>query len=240
MALSVQLPARSAQLTSALPTDSPIKVVLADDHRMVRRNLRLLLDRERDLEVIAEAGDPFTALRLVKGHGPRVVLLDLRMPDGSSIELIHRLHREAPSTAIVVVTMEDSPAFAERALAAGATGYVLKHHADEELLVAIRLAERGTDYVSPRLAARVDAARRGAGGDGLTAREIEVLRLLSLGLTRGEIAAQLHRSRRTIESHVQHIHRKLGLTRRCDLVRYALRHGIVGQPASLARSGTGG
>jgi two-component system response regulator NreC len=238
MVMSLQLPTRSSQLTSALPVDSPIKVVLADDHSMVRRTLRLLLDREHDLEVIAEADDAFTALRLVKGRGPNVVLLDLRMPDGSSIDLIHRLHREAPDTAIVVLTMEDNHAFAERALAAGATGYVLKHRADEELLPALRLAERGTEYVSPRLAARLDARRRGADGDGLTPREIEVLRLLSLGLTRGEIAAALHRSRRTIESHVKHIHGKLGLTRRCDLVEYAVRHDLVRELPALGRTGT--
>lgn len=235
MATSQQLPSQAVQPTSVPWGELATKVVLADDHKMMRRNLRLLLARERDLEVIGEAGDPFTAIRLVKGQAPHVVLLDLQMPNGSSIEFVQRLHRDAPGTAIVVVTMEDSPAFAEAALAAGATAYVLKHHAAEELLIAIRLAERGAPYISPRIAARLHARRHGVSGDGLTPREISVLRLVALGLTTGDIAAELHRSRRTIESHVKHIHRKLGLTRRSDLVRYAFGHHLIDESAAVAR-----
>lgn len=233
----MHLPSRSARAAAAPRPEPAISVVLADDHRMVRRTLRLLLDRERGLEVIGEAGDPFTTLRLVKGHGPHVLLLDLRMPGGSSLELIQRLHREAPETAIVVVTMEDSPAFARRALDAGATAYVLKHHAVDDLPVAVRLAGRGIRYVSPRVAARLESHRRGVDGDGLTRRELDVLRLVALGMTTGEIAAELHRSRRTVESHVKHIRHRLGLVRRSELVRYALSHGLIDESTGTCPRG---
>ncbi len=206
---------------------SEIRLVLADDHHLVRRNLRLLLEGEDGIAVVGEAGDLSTAIRHVRGHAPHVLLLDLRMPGGSSIEAIRRLRAEAPETEIVVVTMEDNPVFARQALDAGAVGYVLKDHADGELSQAVRLAAGGDEYVSPRVAARLDAVRRAVEVDGLSPRETEVLRLIALGFTSGEIAEDLHLSSRTVETHRRRIHHKLGLGKRSELVRYAMKRNLI-------------
>ena len=206
----------------------PIKVVLADDHSLVRRSLRLLLEGEDDLDVVAEAADLATVVRQVHGHVPRVLVLDLQMPGGSSIEAMARLRQRAPATEIVVLTMERSPAFAQRALDEGAVGFVLKDRADTELAVAVRLAAKGEEYVSPHVAAAVEALRRTVNGDGLTPRETEVLRLIALGHTSAEIAGKLHVSRRTIETHRARILRELGLVTRAELVHFALRRHLIG------------
>jgi two-component system, NarL family, response regulator NreC len=213
---------------------APIQLVVADDHHVVRRALRLWLESEKHVEVIAEAGDVPTAIRHVKRHLPHVLLLDLRMPNGSSIEAIRRLRDEVPETQIVVATMEESPLFARQALDAGAIGYVLKNNADTELQAAVRCAARGETYVSPCIAARLDGMRRAAQDDGLSPRETDVLRLIALGLTSAEMSGMLHLSRRTVESHRQRIHRKLGLGRRSELVRYALARHLIGDPPDAA------
>ncbi len=225
---------------SPLAASQPIRVVLADDHHVVRRNLRLLLERERDVEVVAEAGDVFTTVRQVTGHIPHVLLLDLRSPSGSSIELIRRLRAQVPDTEIVVVTMEDSPAFARAAIDLGAIGYVLKDNADGELPLAVRCAARGERFVSPRVAARLDALSRAVDDDGLSPREAEVLRLIALGFTSAEIADALCLSRRTVESHRTQIHRKLGLSKRSELVRHALELHLIGAPTEAAYASSAG
>jgi two-component system response regulator NreC len=207
---------------------SPIRVVLADDHRAVRRNLRLLLDAEEDVEVVAEAADLSTVMRHVHGHLPHVLVIDLSLPNGSSIETIRRLREQVPDTEIVVSTMEESPLFAQQALDAGAVGFVLKDRADSELLSAIRSAARGEEYISPRVAAGLEALRRAIVSDGLSPRETEVLRLIALGHTSAEIAGKLHLSRRTVETHRARIHRKLGLATRSQIVQFALRRRLIG------------
>ena len=194
---------------------------------MVRRNLRRLLDREDGLEVI-EADDLSTVMRHVAAHVPHVLILDLRMPTGSSIATIRRLRERVPDTEIVVLTMEDSPAFAQQALNAGAIGFVVKDHSDHDLPLAVRHAARGEEYVSPRLATRLDALRATGRGNGLSPRESEVLRLIELGHTSAEIAHQLGLSRRTVETHRARIHHKLGLQTRAQLVRYALGRNLIG------------
>ncbi len=209
---------------------APIQLVVADDHHVVRRALRLWLESEKDVEVIAEAGDVPTAIRHVKRHVPHVLLLDLQMPNGSGIEAIRRLREEVPETQIVVATVEESPLFARQALDAGAVGYVLKDNADTELRAAVRCAARGEGYVSPCVAARLDAVRRAAQDDGLSPRETDILRLIALGLTSAEMSGRLHLSRRTVESHRQRIHRKLGLGKRSELVSYALSRHLIGDP----------
>lgn len=220
--------ALSARNSTASMDASPIRVVLADDHRLVVRNIRLMLETEPDVEVVAEAGDLFTAIRHVKGHLPHVLLLDLRMPNGSSIQAIRRLHKEAPETEIVVATAEDSPVFARQAIEAGARGYVLKDNADGELSLAVRQAAMGEPYISRGVLMRLEAMRRGVQAEGLSPREVEVLRLIALGLTSAEISERVHLSRRTVEAHRRRIHRKLGLRKRSEVVRYAMTHGLVG------------
>jgi two-component system, NarL family, response regulator NreC len=208
--------------------ESPIRVVLADDHAAVRRNLRLVLDGEDDVEVIAEAADLSTVLRHVHGQLPHVLVLDLGLPNGSSIEAIRRLRAQVPDTEIVVMTMETSAVFAQQAIDAGAVGFVLKERADGELPAAVRHAARGEEYISSQVAAGLDALRRSVHGDGLSPRETEVLRLIALGHTSTEIASKLHLSRRTVETHRARIHRKLGFRTRAELVRYALGRHLIG------------
>jgi len=205
-----------------------IRVVLADDHAMMRRSLRLLLDGEDDLEVVAEANDHPSAVRHVHGHQPDVLVLDLRMNNGAGIEAVRNFSERLPATKTVVLTMEDDPVFAQRALTAGALGFVAKDLADVELVEAVRAAARGEEFVSPRVAARLDSLHRSLTDNKLTQREVEVLRLIALGHTSVEIARKLHLSPRTIETHRAHIHKKLGLATRAELVRYCLRRGLIG------------
>ncbi|HVR05986.1 MAG TPA: response regulator transcription factor [Solirubrobacteraceae bacterium] len=222
------LPAEPAAAAAESPTNMPIRVVLADDHALMRRSLRLLLDGEEDVEVISEADDLPAVAREVHKNRPHVLVLDLGMPGGSSIEEIGQLRERCPETQIVVVTMKDSPVFAQRAFAAGAVGFVAKDLADSELPQAVRVAARGEEYVSPRVATRLDALHRSLTEDKLTPREVEVLRLIALGHTSAETARKLHLSPRTVETHRAHIHTKLGLATRAELVRYALRRGLLG------------
>jgi len=201
-------------------------VVIADDHTVVRQGLRMLINNEEGLQVIAEAGTVPDAERLTRAHRPTVVVLDLNMPGGSSLDAIPRLRE---TSAVVVLTMQDDPAFARQALQAGALGFVLKEAADEELLEAIRLAANGDTYLNPRLGAKIAAAPPEPPGppDDLTERELDVLRLIALGHTNVEIGEQLFLSTRTVETHRAHIQRKLDRNTRAELVRYALEHGLV-------------
>jgi two-component system response regulator NreC len=202
---------------------SKTTVVIADDHTVVRQGLRLLIDNEPGMQVIAEAGTVPDAERMARAHRPAVLVLDLNMPGGSALEAIPRLREHV---AVVVLTMQDDPAFARQALQAGARGFVLKEAADEELLEAIRLAAAGDTYLNPRLGAQIAAALP-AEESPLSTRERDVLRLIALGHTNTEIAEQLFLSTRTVETHRAHIQRKLDLTTRAELVRYALDNGLL-------------
>jgi two-component system response regulator NreC len=210
-------------------TPGAIRVVIADDHAVVRRGLRQVLDAEEGFEVVAEASDLDGARRYVRGHRPDVLVLDLNMPGGSSLDGIPELRAECPGTQIVVLTMQNEPAYARHALSAGALGYVLKESAESELVEAIRRAAAGDTYLNPRLGARLAAAPPAPSGppDDLSDREVEVLRLIALGHTNTEIASQLYLSVRTIESHRAHIQQKLRRSTRAELVQYALEHGFV-------------
>lgn len=203
-----------------------IKIVLADDHAVVRSALRLLLDAEEDMEVVAEAGDIEATIRYVRGHKPDVLILDLNMPGGPSITAVPDLHKASPETGIVVLTMQSEPAYARQAIQSGVLGYVLKEAVDEELVNAVRLASEGRTYLQPELGARL-AADPGEDPDGLSNRELDVLRLIALGHTNSEIAEQLFLSVRTVESHRAHIQQKLRLSKRSELVRYALERGLL-------------
>jgi two-component system, NarL family, response regulator NreC len=218
-----------AAMTDATPGRDEITVVLADDHAVVRKGLRLLVDAEPELRVVAEAGTLPDALRMARAHRPAVIVLDLNMPGGSSLEAIPTMLEQSPATAIVVLTMQDEPSFARRALQAGALGFVLKEAADDELLGAIRLAADGETYLNPRLGARLAAQPLESAGppDDLSEREVEVLKLIALGHTNAEIAGRLYLSVRTVESHRAHIQQKTRQSSRAELVRYALAHGFL-------------
>jgi two-component system response regulator NreC len=207
-------------------TDS-IKIVIADDHAIVRRGLRQLIEGEDGFEVVAEAEDVESARRYVRGHSPNVLVLDLNMPGEPSIEAIPKLRTEFPETQIVVLTMQNEPAYARSALSAGVLGYVLKESADAELVQAIRAAVAGEQYLNPRLGAKVAAEPLPGPPDGLSDRELEILRLIALGYTNSQVAEELFLSVRTVETHRAHIQQKLGLSDRAELVRYALDRKLV-------------
>ena len=207
--------------------EEKIRIVLADDHVVVRHGLRMLLDAEPEFEVVAEAGDVDGARRYVHGHHPDVLVLDLNMPGGSTLEAIPAICEQSPGTRIVVLTMQQEPVFARHALSAGAIGYVLKEAADEELVEAVRRAAAGESYLNPRLGARLASEpQSGLPGD-LSEREVDVLRLIALGHTNAEVAEQLYLSVRTVETHRAHIQQKLRLSTRAELVQYALEHKLI-------------
>jgi two-component system response regulator NreC len=201
--------------------------VIADDHAVVRRGLRQVINSEDDLEVVAEASNLGDARRYVRGHHPNVLVLDLNLPEGLSLNAIPDIRAEFPETQVVVLTMQNEPAYARQALSAGALGYVLKEAAESELVEAVRRAAAGDTYLNPRLGARVAAEPPPGPPDGLSEREVEVLRMIALGHTNAEIAEQLYLSVRTVETHRAHIQQKLRLGSRADLVRYALQKGLV-------------
>ena len=206
-----------------------ISIVLADDHEIVRAGLRLLLDAEAGFSVISEAGDIALTERRVAAHRPDVLILDVNMPDGSSISAIPRMRAASPGTRIVILTMQSDPELAREALRAGATGYVLKEAAQSELIQAVRLAAEGRTYLNPELGARLatEAPPPSGSPDDLSAREVEVLRLIALGHTNSEIAAQLFLSVRTVESHRAHIQQKTQKSSRAELVSYARDQGLL-------------
>lgn len=203
-----------------------IRIVLADDHAVVRSALRMLLDAEPGLEVVAEAGNVDDAIRYVRGHRPQVLILDLNMPGRGSLEALPDISEASPETRIVVLTMQSEPAFAREAMQAGVLGYILKEAADAELVKAVRLAAQGRTYLQPDVGARL-AAQPAEAADELSDRELEVLKRIGLGYTNIEISDQLQISVRTVESHRSHIQQKLHLSKRSELVRYALDRGML-------------
>lgn len=207
----------------------PLTVVLADDHVVVRSGLRLLLESEPAIEVVAEVGDVTGAIEAVERLRPDVLVLDLHMPGEPSLPAIPRLRASSPRTRVVVLTAQRDPSYAGEALRLGATGYVPKEAAGGHLLEAIAAVMDGGTYLEPQLGARLAATTAAAAGAApeLTARELDVLRLIARGLTNREIAERLFLSVRTVESHRARIQRKLGRSRRSDLVDYALERGLV-------------
>jgi two-component system, NarL family, response regulator NreC len=203
-----------------------IRIVVVDDHAVVRTGLRLLLDAEDDLEVVGEAGNTHDAVFEVRAQKPDVILLDVVMPGESGIEALPKLKHEAPEAHVLMLSMQDDPRYVHEAFAAGADGYVLKEAADAEVVAAVREIAAGGSYVHPALGARMvaaDAAERAReSANPLSDREREVLRLLALGHTNQEIAGLLFISVRTAETHRAHIMQKLGLSTRAELVRHAI------------------
>lgn len=208
---------------------NPIRIVLADDHAIVRSALRTLLESDGEFEVVAEASDALEATRKVLAYKPDLIVLDLTMPGESSLTVIPRILEASPKTSIVVLTMEDEPLFAREAMQAGALGFVLKEAADTELVGAVRAALDGQRYLNPRLGGMLALMPDRPPGppDDLTQREVEVLKLVVSGYTNAEISERLYLSVRTVESHRAHIQRKSGRTTRAELVAYATQHGFL-------------
>jgi two-component system response regulator NreC len=206
-----------------------ITVVLSDDHHVVRSGLRVLLSADGRFVVVGEADDIRSTVERVAAVRPQVLVLDLNLGGESSLELIPQLRADCPQTQIVILTMQEDPAFARAAMRAGALGYVLKDAADDELMGAIEAAAAGRSYLNPQLGARLAAAPTEAKHPGgrLSPREREVLTLIALGHTNPEIAESLSLSVRTVESHRAHIQQKTSLTSRADLVAYAHQTGLV-------------
>jgi two-component system, NarL family, response regulator NreC len=219
--------------TSLMTTDQKgpseaetITIILADDHEIVRDGLRRIVEAEGDMEVVAEAGDAEAARRRSSGLKPSVLVLDLNMPGEPSLASIPSILEGSPGTMVVVLTMQDDPAFAREAFRLGAKAFVVKHAAGAELVDAIRAAARGDTYVNPVLGARLAAEPEGPPG-GLTPREIDVLRLVAAGHTNPEIADKLVISIRTVETHRAAIHRKLNTASRAEVVAFARDHGLT-------------
>ena len=200
-----------------------ISVVIADDHAVVRRGLRMLLEQEPDMEVLAEAGDVEEARQALANHRPGILLLDLNMPGPPTLDKVPELLEVSPGTRIVVLTMEDDAAVAQEALRRGASGYVRKGAEESDLAQAIRAVAGGGRFVSEGLSHAVAPSAE----DDLSPREIEVLRLIALGHTNPEIGEALGIGVRTVETHRRHIQEKLRMSSRAELVRYALDRGLL-------------
>jgi two-component system, NarL family, response regulator NreC len=211
--------------------EQTLRILLVDDHRVVRAGLRMVIETETDLEVVDEAGDVRDAIFKTRRHTPDMIVLDVMLPDGSGTEAIGKLQAEAPRARVLILSMEDSGHHVRRAFANGADGYMLKDAAEDELVTAIREVGAGGRYLHPTLGAKLVQAdvaeRERAATDPLSDREREVLRLLAQGHTNQEIGAQLYISVRTAETHRAHIMHKLGVSTRSELVRYAIAQGML-------------
>ena len=208
-----------------------IRVILVDDHAILRAGLRRVLEAEPDIEVVGEAESADRAVFESLSARPDVVVMDVVMPGKSGIEGMPALLQAVPEAKVLVLSMQDDPRYVREAFEVGASGYVLKEAADSEVVAAVRAVAAGERYVHPTLGARLVAAeaeeRKRAEADPLSEREREVLRLLALGHTNQEIAKMLYISVRTAETHRAHIMQKLRLTSRAELVRYALENGLI-------------
>jgi two-component system, NarL family, response regulator NreC len=208
-----------------------IRVLVVDDHAVVRSGLRRVLDAEADIETVGEAPNAERAVFEAMEHRPDVVLMDVTMPGQSGIEALPGLLQSVPDTRVLMLSMQDDPGYVRAAFEAGASGYVVKEAADSEVVAAVRAVASGDQYVHPSLGAKLVAAeaeeRRRAEADPLSDREREVLRLLALGHTNQEIASILYISVRTAETHRAHIMQKLRLSSRAELVRHALEEGLL-------------
>ncbi|MBP6787153.1 MAG: response regulator transcription factor [Candidatus Promineofilum sp.] len=213
-----------------------IRLLLADDHAVVRSGLRMLLQAQPDMIIVGEAETGQEAIRRVAELSPDVVLMDIEMPGMNGIEATRRIKADAPAAAVLALTMYEDDQYFFEMLRAGASGYVPKRAAPDELVSAIRAVSRGEVFLYPSLAGRLvqDYLRRGPAGEGetpsdeLTPREQEVLTLIAQGFSNNEIADRLVISAKTVDRHRENIMRKLNLHNRVDLVKYALRKGLIG------------
>ena len=206
-----------------------MKILIADDHGIVRSGVRLLLDRQPDMEVVAEAEDGVEALEKVLAERPEVVILDVAMPRMTGLQATYEIKKQAPDTQVLILSMHDDERYLFEALRAGAAGYVLKRAADTDLVEAVRAAARGEPFLTPGAQQSLirDFLERGEQPSELTPREQEVVKLIAEAHTNKEIAEILHLSEKTVESHRANVLQKLGMRDRVELVRYAIRRGLV-------------
>jgi DNA-binding NarL/FixJ family response regulator len=214
---------------------TPIRVVLADDHSVMREGLRMLIDAQPQMEVVGEAGNGESCVRLAQQLAPDVVVLDISMPDVSGLTATQALRRLCPAIKILILTRHTDSSYVQRLLQAGARGYVVKHSASEELVRAIERVAAGHMYLDPAVTewavghvGRSRAAAETPVGRRLSDREEEVLRLVAWGLLSKEIASRLEISIKTVETHKANAMRKMGMSGRVDIVRYALLQGWLG------------
>ena len=212
----------------------PIRILLADDHGVLRAGLRALLEADEEFQVVAEAGDGDQTLRLAAKLQPDVILLDLNMPGPGGIEVTRRIVESAPKSRVLVLTAYEEDALVREALNTGASGYIIKRAVESELLNAIRAVYRGEVYVHPSMMrallkppAQEPAPKKDRGGVTLTPREVEVLRFIARGYTNRQVAENLKLSVRTVESHRANLMGKLGMETRIQLVRYATEHKLL-------------
>jgi DNA-binding NarL/FixJ family response regulator len=206
-----------------------LKVLIADDHGIVRAGVKLLLDRQPDIEVVAEAEDGVEAVEKVIRHRPDVAVLDVSMPRMTGLQATHEIKQQAPGTQVLILSMHDDERYLFEALRAGAAGYVLKRAADQDLVDAVRAAGRGEPFLTASAQQTLirDFLERGEQPGELTPREQEVVKLIAEAHTNKEIAEILHLSEKTVESHRGRVLQKLGMRDRVELVRYAIRQGLV-------------
>jgi DNA-binding NarL/FixJ family response regulator len=207
-----------------------MRVLIADDHGIVRSGLRLLLEREPDIEVVAEASDGVEARDLAIRERPELAILDVKMPRLTGLQATREIREQAPDVAVLILSMHDDERYLFEALKAGASGYVLKRQADQDLLDAVRAVQRGEPFLTPdaQRALIKDVLDRGLeDSDELTPREQEVVKLVAEAHTNREIAEILHLAEKTVESHRANAMRKLGMRDRVELVRYAIRRGLI-------------
>ena len=212
-----------------------IRIVLADDHEIVRAGFKMILEQEPDLKVVAEAADGAQAYSIVSREKPDLLLMDISMPPGQSgLVACEKITHDCPYTRIVILTMFAEPEYLFYTLRGGASGYMLKNSAPSELVTAVRTVAAGGSYVHPKMAALLAEQLAGAGNgldvsyQQLTSRELEILQLIAKGFTNKEISEKVFLSVKTIEAHRAKIYQKLGLKTRADLVAYALRHKLLG------------
>jgi DNA-binding NarL/FixJ family response regulator len=206
-----------------------MRVLIADDHGIVRSGLRLLLERQSDIEVVAEAADGAEARDLALRERPDLAILDVKMPKLTGLQATREIKLQAPEVSVLILSMHDDERYLFEALKAGASGYVLKAQADTDLLAAIRAVERGEPFLTPEAQRTLikDVLERGSSGEELTPREEEIVKLVAEAHTTRQIAELLHLSEKTVENHRANAMRKLGMRDRVELVRYAIRRGLI-------------
>ena len=207
-----------------------IHIVVADDHGIVRSGVRMLLDQQEGMTVVAEAEDGVDAVQAALRHKPDVLVLDVSMPRMTGIQATHEIKQHLPDAAVVLLSMHDDERYFYEALKAGAAGYVLKRSADTQLVTAVRAAVRGEPFMSPvaeEQLIRNWVEEGGGAASELTPRELEVVKLIAEAHTNKQIAQVLNVSEKTVESHRGNVLAKLGMRDRVELVRYAIRRGLI-------------